>query len=272
MRIILIEDNPQVRELLRSLLSIHWPNAVIVGEAEGIVDGHRLLSSVSADLWLLDIELRDGNVFTLLESLDPAIVDQTALVFLTAFGTYDYVLEALRKSAVDYLLKPVDPPKLIAALEKVQLQTHRRDLGRRLDTLHQLLSEGKKPVAALPSEKIPIFASRGIVHYIPVEDILYFEGEGSITYVHLRQKTGSPLTSVQHLGHYAKTLEDQYGFFRLSKSILVNRGHITRIDQANGTVFLSEGRTIVGSRRSFKKLLDFFRGLYTPFNPDSPIS
>ncbi|MFM7155637.1 MAG: LytR/AlgR family response regulator transcription factor, partial [Bacteroidota bacterium] len=91
MRVILIEDNPQVREMLKSLLVRHFPEAVVVGESESVADGIELINNVDADICILDIELRDGSVFELLERVDHDALDSTSLIFLTAFGTYDYV-------------------------------------------------------------------------------------------------------------------------------------------------------------------------------------
>ena len=131
MRVILIEDNPQVREYLKSLLD-QYPGIQVVGEAEGLDDSFTLLSGTPADLWILDIELRDGNVFALLAQLDPLLLKNVQLVFLTAFGTFDYVVQALRQSAIDYLLKPVDPNQLKATIEKVQTAIPQKNIQIRL--------------------------------------------------------------------------------------------------------------------------------------------
>jgi two-component system LytT family response regulator len=257
MRSILIEDNPQVRELIKSLLAIHCPEVTVVGEAESIEAGYGLLSNIQADLWLLDIELRDGTVFELLDRLDPALFERVGLVFLTAFGTYDYMIQAMHKSAVDYLLKPVDPAQLQLAVQKVQKEMSNRNLRSRLDELKILLAHTG---ASKPSlEKLPVTLSRGAIAYIPLREILYLEGVGNICLVH--QLSDKPLSSFKSLGEYSDVLEKHNDFFRIHKKYLVNTSHITRYDPSEGTVWLTNGAKIGASRRGGQDLMAFFRAV-----------
>jgi two-component system LytT family response regulator len=258
MRTILIEDNPQIRELIKSLLATHCPGVSVVGEAESIEAGRLLLSSVPADLWLLDIELRDGTVFELLDQLDPALFENVGLVFLTAFSTFEYVIQALHKSAVDYLLKPIDPEQLRAAVEKVQKEIADRSLRTRLDELRTLLVRPESTTSSL--EKLPVFLSKGAVSYLNLSDILYLEGEDVLTYVHTI--SDKPVTSVRNLGFYSDLLLKRGGFIRVSKKHLVNTKSIVRYDPTEGIVYLGNGGSILASRRGGQSLLEFFRGVF----------
>jgi len=260
MRIILVEDNPQVRELLRTQLPVHWPGAVVVGEAESIAEGLDLLPRVPADLWLLDIELRDGNVFALLDSLDPALVERTALVFLTAFGTPEYMLEALQKSPVHYLLKPLDLSALRPVFDKAQARLARRDLHGQLDDLRRLV-QMNMAAAPPPLEKIPVFGSNREIRYLAVADIGYLEANETTSYVHLIASQ-ERLYSAKHLGHYADLLEARCGFFRLSKKYLVNLRHIASLNPAASCVSLTNGEKLDGSREGMRELRRRFREMY----------
>lgn len=260
MRIILIEDNPQVRELVKSLLAEHHPEAVVVGEADGIANGHDLLTRVPADLWLLDIELRDGSVFALLDGLDPTLLENTALVFLTAFGTYDYVIEALRKSAVDYLLKPVDPEKLSAALAKVWAKLPQRSLHKRLDDLRGMLQNELKPLPKL--DKIPLFLPRGIVRYVAVDDICYIKADKNMAYVYTASEPNKQISTVRGLGDYKRTLIDRCGFVLIEKSLLVNSKYIARYEPLERSVELTNGTTVSASRDGGRQLLEYFRSIF----------
>lgn len=261
MRIILVEDNPQVRELLRSQLPVQYPGSEVVGEAEGIADGQKLLAQTPADLWLLDIELRDGNVFTLLDSLDPALVERTELIFLTAFNTAEYILEALRKSAVEYLSKPIDFDALRLALEKAQARLAQRDIPRQLADLHRLVRAGSAPAVPPPLEKIPVRAIGGIIHYLNLADILYFEGEGGISHVCL-VASERPIKASNTLKVFERQLQPEHAFFRLSKNYLVNLRHVASLDQAKEYVCLTDGKKLIGSRDGIKALGNRFRDLY----------
>lgn len=258
MKVILIEDNPQIRELLKSLLATHCPGVIVVGEAESIAEGAVLLSTVAADLWLLDIELRDGTVFDLLDRLDPALFEQVGLVFLTAFSTFEYVIQALHKSAVDYLLKPVDPMQLKAAVEKVQKEISDRNLGHKLEELRRLLERPERPMDAL--DKLPVQLPRGVFSYLNLSEIVYLRGEDNICYLHtLAEK---PVVSVRNLGFYKELLLQRGGFVQVSKQYLVNTRFIARYDPEEETVFLSTGEKITASRRMGKDLVGFFRRVF----------
>lgn len=259
MRTILIEDNPQVTALIKSLLSVHCPEVVIVGEADSVSEGYLLLSNTPADLWLLDIELRDGTVFELLDRLNPSLFDQTALVFLTAFGTFDYVIQALHKSAVDYLLKPVDPNQLKAAVQKAQKEVLGKNLSLRLEELKSLLPPGTTP--STPLEKVPIIIAKGAIRYMSLKDILFLEGDGAVCYVHTVSE--KPFPSYQNLGFYADLLEQQGGFIRTHKKFLVNTHHIEKYDPVEDSVWLTNGQRLSFSRRKGKVLLDFFKRIST---------
>lgn len=261
MRIILVEDNPQVRELLRTQLPARCPGAVVVGEAEGVADGRVLLTQTPADLWLLDIELRDGNVFTLLDSLDPALVERTELIFLTAFNTAEYILEALRKSAVEYLSKPIDFDALRLALEKAQARLSQRDLPRQIADLRRLLQAGSAPAVPPPLEKIPVFGKNREIHYLAVADIGYLEADGTVSYVHLIASR-EHIYSSKNLGYYAALLEARCGFFKLSRKFLVNLRHVASLDQTKEYVCLAGGKKLLGSRDGIKALGNRFREMY----------
>ncbi len=258
MRTILIEDSPPVRELIKSLLATHCPEVVVVGEAESVEDGYLLLGATPADLWLLDIELRDGTVFDLLDRLDPVLFERVGLVFLTAFGTFEYVIQALHKSAVDYLLKPVDPVQLLAAIQKVKKGADARNLRERLAVLNALLAPSTPAKTVL--EKLPVMLTKGAIAYLPLQDILYLEGDGNISYVHTSDT--KPLVSMKSLGEYSELLEKQGGFFRVHKKLLVNTQHIARFDPSEGALWLNNGRSLSASRRGGQDLLAFFRKFF----------
>jgi len=260
MRVILIEDNPQVREMLKSLLVRHFPEAVVVGESESVADGIELINNVDADICILDIELRDGSVFELLEKVDHDALDGTSLIFLTAFGTYDYVIRAMRKSAVDFLLKPVNPVELTAAITRASEEINRRSQRKRIDDLKSLLKSELSVVVHPKPERLPVFLAKGAVRYIGVDEILYLEGDNNVTRVFTVEE--KPIVSVKNLGFYGEILTDQYAFVSISKRHLINSRYIYRYDPVDGAVDLTDGSKILTSRRGGRQLLDFFRDVF----------
>ncbi|MBK8557619.1 MAG: response regulator transcription factor [Lewinellaceae bacterium] len=258
MRIILIEDNPQVRELIRSLLAQYAPDVSVVGEAESVEAGLPLLQHTAAELWLLDIELRDGNVFELLDQLEPSFLEEHKLIFLTAFSDFDYVVQALRKSAVDYLLKPVDPTQLQLALAKVRLDLPQMNLRQKLEEIKSLMHKGQEMSPQL--FRVPMFLPKSAIRYVETSDILYLEGDENISIVYTL--TNGKFSTVRNLGFYKDLLLEKAGFLQISKKYLVNSRHITRFEASEGTVELTDGTSLPSSRRGGQYLLEYFRSVF----------
>lgn len=257
MRVILIEDNPQVREYVKSLL-IQYPGVKVVGEAEGLEDGYLLLTQTPADLWILDIELRDGNVFALLEKIDAKLMEEVRMVFLTAFGTFDYVVQALRQSAVDYLLKPVDPEQFKETIVKMQQAVPLRNLHHRIDELREIIAmSSAKPVLL---EKLPLTLSKGVIHYIDLNNILYLEGVKEITYVQTLE--GKKIATMHHLGHYRDSLAQNEAFIQVAKHYIVNTRFIEYFTPGDSSIKFKNGMSIITSRRGGQSLMAFFRSMF----------
>lgn len=254
MTVHLVEDNPQVRELLKSQIAAHYPSARVAGEAQSVADGYELLSTVDADVWLLDIELVDGTVFDLLDRLDTDRVETASMVFLTAYNSYEYVVQALRKSAVEYLLKPVDPAHLCAALDKARAGAPQRAWRQQLEALRKLF-----PPAPAALDKLPVYLPKGVVRYLDVADILYLSADGEITHFHLHSEPGKPLTSVRNLGFYSPVLTEKGAFQQVSRACLVNTRYIRHFEPGEQQIVLTTGARLSTSRRGGRDLSAFFR-------------
>lgn len=113
LRTVIIDDEARARDLLRALLAAH-PQVTVTGEADDVESGTRLLAAGGYDLVLLDIQLLGGNGF----SLVPSVAVGARIIFVTAHD--EYAVRAFEINALDYLLKPVSPARLAAALGRVE--------------------------------------------------------------------------------------------------------------------------------------------------------
>jgi two-component system LytT family response regulator len=109
MKVLIIDDERLARLELRRLLAAH-PALQVVGEAANAIDGRGAIEELAPDLVFLDIQMPGGSGFDLLASLD----DPPPVIFTTAFD--EYALRAFEVSALDYLLKPIEPPRLAHAV------------------------------------------------------------------------------------------------------------------------------------------------------------
>ena len=115
MRAVIIDDDPFMRENLISLLSLYCEDVEIVGEADGVKSGVAQIKELQPEIVFMDIEMKDGTGFDLLSILGKS---NFKLIFVT--GHNNFAIKAFKFSAVDYLLKPVDPDDLIRAVEKAK--------------------------------------------------------------------------------------------------------------------------------------------------------
>jgi len=114
---VIIEDEKKSREVLEALLTAHCPDVNIVGNAESVSTGVEVIRKTNPRLIFLDIEMADGSGFDLLEQLDSSNYE---VIFTTASDAH--ALRAIKYSAIDYLLKPIDPDELINAVEKIRVK------------------------------------------------------------------------------------------------------------------------------------------------------
>ena len=111
MQAIIIDDEKNARSTMAKMLKLFCPDVDVIGEADGLVSGKALIERTQADLIFLDIEMQDGTGIDLLRQIGGA---QHKVIFVTAYN--HYAVDAFRLSAMDYLLKPLQPDHLVAAV------------------------------------------------------------------------------------------------------------------------------------------------------------
>jgi two-component system LytT family response regulator len=148
------------------------------------------------------------------------------VVFVTAFDAY--AIEALRLSAIDYLLKPVEAEEIVRVIEKIKNETQKNEnlLGARLQQLEKILARSTDA----ESLKIGIGMADKIV-FVNIADIIYCKAEGA--YTHAYMNDGKKIVASRSLGEFEKQLA-AHNFFRIHHSILVNLHHVKEFQRFNG--------------------------------------
>ncbi len=242
MKTIIIEDNPLARKFLSELLVEHCPNIQLKGTASNVHDGRKLIGEVKPELVFLDVEMPQGTGFNLLENIKNI---DFQVIFTTAHEKY--ALQAIKYSALDYLLKPVDVDDLLQAVEKAEQQQPKDISALKIQTLMQNLDAKPQSVQKL------ILKDRYGMQIVKVADIIRLEAEGSYTKFYLNN--GKMLTISKSLKEYDNLLPAK-DFFRSHQSHLVNLEYLERYDTRNGDVLqMIDGSEVPISRRKRDMLI-----------------
>lgn len=228
LKAIIIDDMELARVSLKADLADYCPNVEVIGEAEGVLSGAKLLKTETPDILFLDIEMEDGDGFDLLDIL-PSGLD--SVIFVTA--RQDFALKAFQYSAVDYLLKPVDPELLKKAVDK--MADKRQVDSDQLSILKENMQDGAK------LERIALHTSDKIV-VSELKDIIRLEAMTNYTYFHFAD--GSKLLITKTLKEYDKMLSDS-GFVRVHQSHLINMSHVQAYVKTEGGYILMKNESIV---------------------------
>lgn len=247
MRVVLIDDDTAVRDNLKILLSIYAPEAQIVGEANGVQAGLECIKSNRPDLVLLDVEMKDGTGFDLL-----AIYGQLDFKLIFVTGHNEYAIKAFKYSALDYVLKPVDPDDLKVALEKAGQAFDDKEQNLKVSTLVQ-----NKQAAS--TDKKVILKDAETVYLVAVKDIVRCESEAN--YTHFFLADGRRVMVSKTLKEYDQLFEGQ-SFFRAHQSHLINLLHFDRYEKKEGgIVHMKDGSTLPVAVRKKDALMSALENL-----------
>lgn len=247
LRTIIIDDEALVRETISRLVEITCPQVKLVGEAVSVESGVRLIREVNPHLVLLDIRMDDGTGFDLLHAF-PDIAFK--VIFITAYEKY--AVQAFRFAAVDFLLKPVNPEDLAAAVRRAEtlIQEH-------FNCQLQALEENLR--TEFRQKKKIVLKTQGNIYLVELQNVTHCESDGNYTLVHT--VSGDRILITKTLREFDDMLCDS-GFYRSHKSYLVNLTQVKRFEKQEGGYIIlnNDGRVPVASRKR-DELLELFEKL-----------
>lgn len=238
---IIIDDEKKCVSLLSKMFEKHFPDINLVAISNNAGDGIKLITQHEPDLVFLDIEMPVKNGFDMLNELEEINFE---IIFTTAYN--QYAIKAIRFSALDYLLKPIDEEELHEAINRYKLKKK----SSRNDQISLLFDNLKNLNNAY--SKISVSTSEGVI-FLNVNDIIYCEATGSYTQFFLRNK--EKLLTSRTLKDFEDMLTE-HNFYRIHNSYLVNLNEIKRyIRGEGGTVIMSNGNEVQVSRRKKEEFL-----------------
>lgn len=240
LRALIVDDEAYSCESLQTLLDRYCPEVTVIDICNS---GEAALKSIrkhQPDLLFLDIEMPHMNGFELLRQLESATFQ---LIFTTSYD--QYAIKAIKFSALDYLLKPIDREELKAAVQKA-VQKLGEPLPQQLSILLQRISGANSNV-----QKIALPTMEGL-QMVPIDTIIHCSSDSN--YTNLFLKGGRKLTVSKTLKDIEEMLDD-YSFLRVHHSYLVNTNEIERYIKGEGGYLILSNGTAVDVSRSRKEQL-----------------
>jgi two-component system LytT family response regulator/two-component system response regulator LytT len=251
-RTIVADDEKPARDeitfLLRSVEDI-----TLVGEADNGVDAYHLIEKELPDLALLDIQMPGLDGFQLVREIRN-LEHSPLIIFVTAYD--QYAIRAFEVSALDYLLKPVSPERLVQALDRVRpLMEQKTDLDQKLTRLLDSVPSRPRHLSKIPVRR------RKHLHLIDVQDVLYSYVRDGVVFI--TTKEHQDMVSYRTLDEFASELDPDI-FHRVHRSYLANVNFIREIiPQASGNYELvmndAEGTRIPLSRQHARELRRIYK-------------
>jgi len=247
---ILIDDDANLRNGMRSLLSRYATDIEIIGEAESVKTGVEIMTKLQPQVVFLDIQMNDGTGFDILEQLVQKNGRSTShIVFITAFE--QYAIKAFRFSALDFLLKPVDPDELKKVIVKIKEEVMRNDNYAHIDLL---LENIRKKVDNF--KRIALSTSDGM-HLFEINHIIRCESEDNYTKFYI--KNSKPVLISKTLKEYEELLVE-HGFERIHQSHLINLQYLkSYIKKDGGYVIMADGSHLPISQRKKERLQELLK-------------
>lgn len=242
---IIIDDEMHCLETLSLLLKEFCPQVQLQEQCRSAKKGLEAIEKHKPQLVFLDIEMPAMNGFEMLEQF-------TEIPFAVIFTTsYDqYAIKAIRFSALDYLLKPVDPNELVNAVKKVQEQRHLPMAEQFQMLLKQVHGKGSG------FNKIAVPTSEGF-ELIPADQLVYCEANDNYTHLFLKNK--NKIIACRTLKEMEEQLHDFNFFLRVHHSYLVNLNEVTKyVRGEGGYLIMNDGSTVNVSRSRKEALLKMF--------------
>ncbi|HUV01244.1 MAG TPA: LytTR family DNA-binding domain-containing protein [Bacteroidales bacterium] len=235
LKTIIVDDETDAVDFISSIIGEYCPGLEVIGKAYNVIEGVQKINEMKPGLVFLDVEMPNGTGFDLLANFPEKDFD---VIFITAFN--HYAIKAIKFSAVDYILKPINITEFIEAVNRViQKRTNNKDQG---NESFRMLMENLR--TAHPS-RLAIPTSDGM-EYLNPRDIIRIEADRSYSWFFV---TGNRKILVsKHLKEFQDLLSDRY-FFRSHNSHLINLKYVRKyIRKEGGYIEMTDGSDVPISR------------------------
>ncbi|MDE1207446.1 LytR/AlgR family response regulator transcription factor [Tenacibaculum larymnensis] len=239
MKALIIDDEAKARSVMEMMLIEFFPEIKSVITADNLLNGVKEINQHTPDIVFLDIEMPEYSGLEILDFISEPIEFQ--LIFTTAYQ--QYALDALKLSAIDYLVKPIDREELRVAMNKAKVNINQKKVTVQF-------SELKNAIQSLSSHKIALEVPGEII-FVSHEDILYLEADGMYTKVHLANRERELIC--KPLAYFENQLQGNNLFFRCHRSYLINLHYLEKFVKKDGDFLLMQNQTTIPISKTKKQ-------------------
>lgn len=245
---LIVEDEANARQALKNMLEFYCEEVHVKAEATTVAQAIEQLQNHDFQLVFLDIDLPDGKGFEILKKVKHPKFN---LVFVTAHD--EYALEAIKLSALDYILKPINPKDLIRAINKVQEATENEELIKlQIETCSTNFQEADQ-------EKKIILNAGSKMHFLEIKDIIRAQAQENYSQV---VSASNPDILVSKRMKELEEVLVANGFFRVHHSHLINLKQISTYDKSSGEITMQNGDKVPVSTRRKDPFLKALQKLF----------
>ena len=228
-KVLIIDDENRTRELIAKMIDSFGLDVLAIPEGENVQSGIAAIEKHKPDIVFLDIQMPDGTGFDVLASIPEKTFE---VIFITAHE--EYAIKAIKFSALDYLLKPVDLSELKASLEKAINTVDDKSEHEQFDVLQNNMKPNEKKRLVLKTQES--------VHVVELDQIIRCESDRNYTSFYL---LGNKRILVSKTLKEYEMLLSGHNFLRVQQSHLVNLNYIDRYDKKNGgAVVMKDGSEV----------------------------
>ncbi|NDV59380.1 LytTR family DNA-binding domain-containing protein [Bacteroides sp. 519] len=245
--VLIVDDEFGNRENVRRMMEKFFPHLILLPDCASVQEAQEVIGQQSPDIILLDICLGDKTGFNLLESLGNASPE---VIFITAYD--QYAIKAIRFSALDYLLKPIDPQELVSAVNKAINIIIGKQQNLRMQNLLQnnIRPDRKKKIALAVVDRI---------EFVEINNIIRCESDSNYTTFYL--KNGEKLIVSKTLKEFDELLTP-YNFLRIHQSHLINMEEVKSfVKTEGGYIRMNDGAIISISRQRRAQVMEALKYL-----------
>ncbi len=226
---VIVDDEDCFREMIQFLINDYFPDVKVVAQADNVNDAVLSIEKNEPELVFLDIEIKGGTGFHVLQKLKKL---NFKLIFITAFN--DFAIQAIKFSAIDYILKPINEFEFKAGVERALWEINKEMSSVPVDLL---LNNSQNK-----SDKKLVLRTTHELHIVNVSEIVRCEADNVYTTFHL--ESGEKIMVSKGLSEYAEILEP-YGFLRPHQSHLINLDFVKKVDKSDGGAIVLKNNSII---------------------------